>query len=67
MPLQCFFIVYEIQVSARDSGVARLKYGRKNMQGIAVVKSSVDGPLIAHRGARARYLPRFPGVIGLPT
>ena len=51
----------------RDSGVARLKYGRKNMQGIAVVKSSVDGPLIAHRGARARYLPRFPGVIGLPT
>ena len=39
----------------RDS-VPRLKYGRENLQGTAVGRSSVDGALIAHGGARARYL-----------
>ena len=53
-----FFILYVIQVSVRDS-VPRLKYGRENLQGTAVGRSSVDGALITRGGARARYFLAF--------
>ena len=42
----------------RDS-VPRLKYGRENLQGTAVGRSSVDGALITRGGARARYFLAF--------
>ena len=59
-----FFIPYAIQMSllVREY-LPRLKYGRKTMQGVAVVdRSSVDGAIITHGESRPRYFSCFASV-----
>ena len=58
--LNVFHSLCNSGVSAVRDSVPRLQYGRKNLQGNAVVgRSSVDGALITCGGARARYFLAF--------